>query len=153
MVWCKIKTYRGRDIEVKKIRQIYKKKTCLSNWSISKYQIRTEPVSGKVKRLMLVCHTCCKCSMETTRNLVNYKHSKESQFGKRGFASSKPDGDIYLHFDFPVPHSFAKPIQMKYSMSFIQSCIDNIKHHDGGIHVYDATPALSKKRKLSKGLY
>ena len=42
---------------------------------------------------------------------------------------------------------------MKYSMSFIQSCIDNIKHHDGGIHVYDATPALSKKRKHKKGLY
>ena len=44
------------------------------NWRISKSQKETEPGVQKGKRFRLVlCHIRCKCSMETTRNMVEVK--------------------------------------------------------------------------------
>ena len=43
----------------------------------------------------------------------------------RKVAGSNPTGDLYFHFGFfhflTIPHSSAKPIQMKSSMTFIQN--------------------------------
>ena len=36
-------------------------------------QYRTEPGVRRGKRSLLACHTCCKCSMETTYNSVKVK--------------------------------------------------------------------------------
>ena len=58
---------------------------------------------------------------------------------KQGVAGSIPAGGTYFHFEFfafPVVHSSARPIQMKSSMTFIQSngCneIDLILNKYGG---------------------
>ena len=42
------------------------------SWSqqLEHKQKRTQPGDQKGKRSLLACHTRCKCSMETTRNLV-----------------------------------------------------------------------------------
>ena len=44
--------------------------TGLSTWGISKSQKGTEPGVQKGKRSLLSCHTCCECSMKTSRNSV-----------------------------------------------------------------------------------
>ena len=48
-------------------------KTGLDNQSICKPPKRDGTRCPGGKRFMLACHTCCKCSTETTRNLVKFK--------------------------------------------------------------------------------
>ena len=45
----------------------------LNYWSTSKPKREKEPGVRKSKRSLLACHTRCKCSMETTHNLVKVK--------------------------------------------------------------------------------